>query len=150
MPTTPKPTERSNIASLDDVVIVPPNHLPECWQYAGPLIQRMLKRGRGEYVLHDIFEAVLEGRKEMWLGLQDGKVMACLLGQVVRHPRYSVYLIFGFAADNARHWINNHLDKIEAHARAHNCAFLEEWGRDGWERALPDWTKAHVVMRKPL
>ena len=110
----------------------------------------MLKRGRGEYLLHDVFEAIHDGKKDLWIGLRGEKTVACLIGEVVIYPRYSVYLIFGFVADDMKYWIAEHFYRLEEHARANSCAFLEEWGRDGWERALPDWQKTHVVMRKKL
>lgn len=149
MPIMLRRTGNLSSAFSDSVVIVPPSSLVRYWHLAEPLIQRMLNRGRGEYALSDVYEALYRGRKDLWFGKRDEKVVACLVGEVHAYPRYSVYLIFGFAADDMKYWLER-LDRIEAHAVSKGCVCLEEWGRGGWEKVLTDWEKAHVVMRKPL
>src|SRR3990167_4303609 len=149
MPATLKQTAHSSIPSLAEIVIVQPKGLAEVWAGAGLFIQRMLKRGEGELNLVDGFENIRNGKWDLWLGFRFGNMEACLLGQAINHPRYSTYLIVGFATDDMKFWLP-HLETIEQWAAQKGFTAITERGRKGWFRKLPGWRLSTIEMRKDL
>jgi hypothetical protein len=122
------------------------------WPRVLPFIRRALDRGDGGHDPEHVREACRSRAAQLWLGLGEAGLEMVAVTEIRVLPRKRIARIWLLAGSDARGWIGERLEVIEAWARAEGCAALELVGRKGWLRRLPasGWSHKQVVMRKEL
>ena len=124
---------------------VDPADLPGVWPAYRPLVYRFLNQGDGCFDERDILAMLLLDR---WQLTVSGNGLAIGVTEVLEFPRKRVLLLRYAAGDMPT--ILAGQDYLEILARTLNCATIEIYGRRGWERVLPDWTRSRTIMRKDV
>ena len=133
---------------------VPRWALDRYWPLAEPAIARAVARSDGRYAVADVFAALRAGEMQLWISLAEiddraDAIEAVCVTEIVSYPREKRCGIVFCAGKDRKNWLH-HLAGIETWAKAQGCAAFELQGRPGWERALPDWRKTHVILRKRI
>ncbi len=128
-----------------DWLQVNPADLPATWPEYRPLILRLLKTGDGCFDERDILAMLL---MERWQLRISSNGLAIGITEVLEFPRKRV-LLLRYAAGDKDTLVagQNYMNDL---ARALHCTEIEIYGRIGWERVLPDWTRTRTVLRKEV
>ncbi len=148
MLTTPKPTEILSTSSPGSLRLIPPLAVLHEWPRVASFVRRALERGEGSYLEADVALACMAGQWQLWVMGQDGEIKAVGVTEIVNFPRLRKCLIRYLSGDLET--IMPHWAAFESWARERECHVLEIYGRKGWERVLPDWTKRHVIFTREL
>ena len=122
-----------------------PADLPETWPEFRPLILRLLKTSDGCFDERDILTMIL---MERWQLRVSENGLAIGITEVLEFPRKRVLLLRYAAGD--KDTLVAGQDYMNSLARALNCTEIEIYGRIGWERVLPDWTRTRTVLRRDV
>lgn len=128
----------------------PVRDVPGAWPDAKPFIERGLEHGSGEYTVRDVFDGLVEGRFQLWLGYIEGKLDAVLVTEIVEYPQYRSCILRLVAGNIMDHWLPHLGRSIKDWARAHGCRDMKIEGRPGWKRVLKGWRETHTVLRLEL
>ena len=124
---------------------------PELALRLAPDIERALEHG-GDFTLDDIHEKLAARDWQLWAVTREGKHAGCVITHVAVRPAAKVVEIVLLAGKDARKWMPETEDVIEAWARDLGAVAMEATGRDGWERRMKPagWCKSAVVIRREL
>lgn len=103
-----------------------------------------IREGRVDYT--DAVEDMLEGRKQLWLAIDDTEVLAACATSITGE----ICDIDMCGGEKIDRWIHL-LDGIEDWAREQGC--VESWipnARKGWQKRLPGYKTKTVAMVKAL
>jgi hypothetical protein len=149
------------------LICIDPARVHEFWPHVSPLIAAAMERGAITDVA-DVECAVLAGRALVWIAWDgrkrpDGnetsiKAAAVTQLSVVNGARFCTVVACGASPSKpaARRqgrdrdeWLPL-LAGLEHYARAEDCKAMRIFGRRGWERVLPDYKAARVLLEKEL
>jgi hypothetical protein len=152
------------------LVCIDPARVHEFWPHVSPLITAAMERG-GITDIADVAQAVFAGRALVWIAIAradiraetpvfagwcrkrpDGNSTAIKAAAVtqlsaVNGARFCTIVACG-GRDRVE-WLPL-LAGLEHYARAENCKAMRIFGRRGWERLLPDYKAARVLLEKEL
>jgi len=115
---------------------VPPDILDETWWAFVPYIADALAYSAGEYRASDIREAVEAHRMQLW-GVEGPEGIAgAVVTQIINYPRKRILECVLLSGDEAKQWIAQAKDTLEAFARHRDCAMARLKGRPGWVRVM--------------
>lgn len=116
-------------------------------------IEKGLEYTDGKYDMVYVQHLLATEMLLLWVVYNDEeeRAIGCLLTEVLIYPKADALSIFLLAgADFSK--IVLLLDDLKAYARKINCATIEFYGRDGWEKTIKPFgfEKTHIVMRLNL
>jgi hypothetical protein len=134
------------------VVLVSPDDISMVWDDVVVFIDEALKHGEGELKSEDLILPLSQGEQRLWVALEDGKIIAAMITEIIPYPRKRVLRIITIAAKDGHgmeKWYD-FLPMVEGFALNNGCSSLEAWTRKGMARKLKDWTHHYMVITKQL
>ncbi len=119
------------------------------WSDFEPHVRRVLERlDSGQYP-DDVLTAIQFGGMHLW-DILDGTGVC--VTELQAYSRYRQLLVYLVAGGNARDWIAEGQQQLEAFAKSQNCKYMWFQGRPGWERYCKrlGYSDKLVMMRKAL
>ena len=136
-------------SSASELVVVGDANLGLHWPHMVSWVIPALERGSRRYGVADIYDAISKKNMVAFVVYQDGEVTAVCIVEIITYPAkkaISIVIMVGKAREDWLHYLTH----IEDFGRERDCQSIEAWGRPGWERVLPDWTKTHILLEKAL
>lgn len=125
----------------------------EAWfPHVAPTIERALERsGFRRYAIGDVALRLVQGRMQLWLGLDDNGPRVVVITEVTPYPLGTTCGIFVCTGEGRADWLK-YLGVIEEWARQLGCVSMAHIAREGWARVLEPlgYRKTHVVLEKKL
>lgn len=116
------------------------------WPIAEPLLARAVARFPN-YTLEDVHRSIAAGERQLWIRVPDHEV--AVVTAITDYPAGRRLTLFALAGELRPGW-QALFRSIEDWARSQGCSGVDIYGRRGWERVLPDYRLAHVVLSKEL
>lgn len=117
-----------------------------------PRIAEFLKPAfdRSDLKPETVMMRAIATKMQVWLAWDsiEKEIRAAAVTEVQERDKYKVCVIVLLAGDK-EYW-TRYEHVVFAWARSIGCQRIRLEGRFGWERALPGWTRAAVVMEKML
>ena len=129
--------------------LLSPEDVPYVWEEVAPLLAKVTPHTEGELEPDDFIEPLTHGDMQLWVVIEEKKVIAALVTQIIPYPQKKVLRLISLAGDDFNK-IKDFLDMVEAFAVKCECGSLEMWGRKGWKKLLSDWKDSYVVYTKDL
>ena len=129
--------------------LLSPEDVPYIWEEVAPLLAKVTPHTEGELEPDDFIEPLTHGDMQLWVVVEEKKVIAALVTQIIPYPQKKVLRLISLAGDDFNQ-IKDFLDMVEAFAVKCECGSLEMWGRKGWKKLLSDWKDSYVVYTKDL
>jgi hypothetical protein len=142
-----------------ELICIDPARVSEFWPHVSPLIRAAMERG-AITDFAEVADAVLAGRALVWIAIarEDGRkrpdgngtsIGAAAVTQLstVGGARFCTIVACGGRERGA--WLPLLAD-LERYAKAENCKAMRIFGRRGWERVLPDYQAARILLEKEL
>lgn len=107
------------------------NAMPVAWEY---------ERAKAD---------LLANVAQLWLVCDGTDVQGAGITQIHTEDGRKFCHIVAFAANPGTDW-KSLLPELETFAKAEGCSSMEINGREGWKRALPDWSVRRVLYSKEL
>lgn len=129
-------------------VCVDPALVHLVWPKASHWIKAALERGdMGTF--SSVETDVLAGRALLWLVWNDPHLEGAAITQIEKTESSKVCTIVACGGDAMRSWVHLIAD-LEGYARQQGCTVSRIAGRFGWQRILPDYRTAKVILEKRL
>ena len=119
------------------------------WEEVVPLLARVAPHTEGELEPDDYIEPLTHGDMQLWVVVENKRVNAALVTQIIPYPQKKVLRLISLAGDNFQD-IKDFLEMVEVFALKNGCTALEMWGRKGWKKLLSDWKDSYIVFTKDL
>ncbi len=129
--------------------LLSPEDVPYIWEEVAPLLAKVTPHTEGELEPDDFIEPLTHRDMQLWVVVEEKKVIAALVTQIIPYPQKKVLRLISLAGDDFNQ-IKDFLDMVEAFAVKCECGSLEMWGRKGWKKLLSDWKDSYVVYTKDL
>src|SRR5262249_10282685 len=134
--------------SLCEAVCVDPRRVRAVWPRVAHLIHAAMKRG--DLSSFAAVEAsALRGEALVWLARDGLEIPAAAVTELHETEWRKVCVIVACGGADMRRWISL-IARIEAYARAEQCAAVRIIGREGWARLLTAYRPKRVVLEKEL
>jgi len=130
--------------------IVTVDQIPYVWPAVHPMLGKVVERSEGELSINDIWEAVNSQQMQLWVVVDEGKVIMSMLTQFIHYPQKKILRVISLAGENFKEVHKQFNDMFESFAITNECSALELWGRKGWKKMLPDWKDSYIVFTKDL
>ena len=128
---------------------IPQYCVPTVWESVAPLLQKAVDKGQHDYSLEDIKSCLLNRDMQLWVWVEENKIIACCITSVVIYPQRKICQLPYIAGAGLKQWLQ-HEDTIITWAKAQGCTKLEGFDRGGWLRVLKTWYKVWVTIRKDI
>jgi len=130
------------------LICIDPARIDEFWPHVAPLIKAAMVRGAITDVA-EVIDAVLAGRALVWIAWNGVTIRAAAVTQLstVHHARFCTIVACG--GEHRHEWLPL-IAGLERYAKSENCIAIRIFGRRGWERLLPDYRPARVLLQKEL
>ena len=125
----------------------------ENWPTLSQYLRKVLDHGQGESTLTDYLTKVLVGVAQCWGVFDQGNIVGVGLTEFLQYSQHKTLHIIAFSGNNFEEQ-SKVFPTVEAFAKDNGCKAIEQWGRPGWAKVLPQYVpgfkQAYVVMRKDL
>ena len=125
----------------------------ENWPTLSRYLYKVLEHGQGESTLTDYLTKVLVGVAQCWGVFEHGTIVGVGLTEFLQYSQHKTLHIIAFSGSNFEEQ-SKVFPTVEQFARDNGCKAIEQWGRQGWAKVLPQYVpgfkQAYVVMRKDL
>jgi hypothetical protein len=138
----------ARLDATSELICVDPARIREFWTHALPLIAAAMKRG-GITDLADVERAVLAGHALVWIAWNGAAIKAAAVTQLSTVNGERMCTIVACGGSNGKEWLPL-LAGLERYAKAEDCKAMRIFGRRGWERLLPDYKPARILLEKEL
>jgi hypothetical protein len=144
----------ANAASRCELICIDPARVADFWPHVAPLIRAAMVRGRITDFT-EVARAVFAGDALVWIAWDNdaGAIRAAAVTQLsaVDGTRFCTVVACGApgSSGDRSDWLPL-LAGLERYARQENCKAIRIFGRRGWERVLPDYKPARVLLEKEL
>jgi hypothetical protein len=134
--------------------LLSPEEVLDRWLVLSPLIKDALDKGQGENTLLDHMKRILNFNSHCWLITNDEEeVKGVVLTEFLQYTQHKTLHIITASGQEFSTWA--HLfSTLEEFAKDAGCVAVEQWGRPGWAKVLPQlipgFEQAYVVMRKNI
>lgn len=130
---------------------IPAQCVPDVWNTCAPLLQKAVEKTQKDFLLDDILNALLLRDMQLWVWIEDFKIVACCVTQIVVYPQRKICQLPFIGGSGMKQFLKCE-DEFILWARAHGCSQLEGFDRGGWLRILSvkNWFKAWVTIRKDI
>ena len=95
-------------------------------------IEGALQYSGGTHTFRDVFEAVVEGRMQLWANDE-----SCAVTEIVVYPKKKVLHVF--LAGGRMEGITEMQESAEVWGKSQGCSAMTIAGRKGWSRVLADY-----------
>ena len=129
--------------------LLEPEDVAYVWEEVVPLLARVAPHTEGEMEPDDYIEPLTHGDMQLWVVVENKRVNAALVTQIIPYPQKRILRLISLAGDNFQE-IKDFLEMVEAFALKNGCTALEMWGRKGWKKLLSDWKDSYIVYTKDL
>lgn len=123
------------------------------WATISSYLEEVLKHGQGESTLTDYFRKILNNYAHCWAVIENGQILGVGLTEFLQYAQHKTLHIIAFSGSNFEEQ-SKVFPTVEQFARDTGCKAIEQWGRQGWAKVLPQYVpgfkQAYVVMRKDL
>tara|TARA_R100000664_G_scaffold2953_1_gene6919 strand:+ start:546 stop:968 length:423 start_codon:yes stop_codon:yes gene_type:complete len=134
-----------------NLLIVNPRDIPYIWNQVKPLVDKALEYSSGEITSNDLLKLLLNGRNELWCGIDDTGVTSAGITEIVTYPQKRILRIITWATRSGKDqelWTGA-LSNVEEYARHNGCDLLEAYARKGLAKKLK-WDSELVIITKNL
>jgi hypothetical protein len=125
----------------------------ENWPILSRYLRKVLEHGQGESTLTDYLTKVLVGVAQCWGVIEHGTIVGVGLTEFLQYSQHKTLHIIAFSGSNFEEQ-SKVFPTVEQFAKDNGCKAIEQWGRPGWAKVLPQYVpgfkQAYVVMRKDL
>lgn len=94
------------------------------------------------------FRGVRLARREMWVAIRGGDILAVAFGSVTPHPRCVTYSLPIIGGKELAMWVLPMLEEIEKRGRQFGAVALEGYNRPGWARVAGFDRCGELLIRK--
>jgi len=129
--------------------LLEPEDVAYVWEEVVPLLARVAPHTEGEMEPDDYIEPLTHGDMQLWVVVENKRVNAALVTQIIPYPQKRILRLISLAGDNFQD-IKDFLEMVEVFALKNGCTALEMWGRKGWKKLLSDWKDSYIVFTKDL
>ena len=123
------------------------------WPTLSEYLNKVLEHGQGESTLTDYLTKVLVGVAQCWGVIENGAIVGVGLTEFLQYSQHKTLHIIAFSGSNFEEQ-SKVFPTVEQFAKDNGCKAIEQWGRQGWAKVLPQYIpgfkQAYVVMRKDL
>jgi hypothetical protein len=145
--------------SQAQLVCIDPARVHEFWPHVSPVIRTAMERG-GITDFTDVADAARAGRALVWMAWNGTAIKAVAVTQLGTDNGMRFCTIVACGASPSKpagrrrgrgrdEWLPL-LAGLERYAKAEDCKAMRIFGRRGWERLLPDYKAARVLLEKEL
>ncbi len=92
---------------------------------------------------------ILSARALLWVVWNEPDLEGAAVTQVEQTESSKVCTIVACGGDGMRHWVHL-IGKLEDYARQQGCDCVRIAGRKGWQRMLPDYRVAKVILERRI
>jgi len=134
------------------VLFVDKEDIDLVWDEVEPLVKVALKHSEGELLSEDLHPFLKEGEQQLWVAMEDGSIIACMVTEVISYPRKRILRVITIGGKDGKgidKWYG-FLPMVEGFALKAGCSSLEAWTRKGMARKLKDWNHSYMVITKDL
>lgn len=125
----------------------------ENWPTLSRYLRQVIEHGQGESTLTDYLTKVLVNMAQCWAVVEGGTIVGVGLTEFLQYTQHKTLHIIAFSGSNFEEQ-SKVFPTVEQFARDNGCKAIEQWGRQGWAKVLPQYVpgfkQAYVVMRKDL
>lgn len=125
----------------------------EHWPTLSRYLRKVLEHGQGESTLTDYLAKVLVNAAQCWGVIEHGTIVGVGLTEFLQYSQHKTLHIIAFSGSNFEEQ-SKVFPTVEQFAKDNGCKAIEQWGRQGWAKVLPQYVpgfkQAYVVMRKDL
>jgi hypothetical protein len=142
-----------------ELICIDPARVSDFWPHVGPLIEAAMRRGRITD-LAAVERAVFAGDALVWIAWDGATIKAAAVTQLstVDDARFCTVVACASGRSRPSSRAKTHdrdqwlplLAGLERYAREEKCKAMRIFGRRGWERVLPDYKPARVLLEKEL
>jgi hypothetical protein len=137
------------------IQLLSPDSILTMWSEISPLIQEALDTGQGENTLADHMRKLMNFEEHCWLITSgNGEILGVGLTEFIQYTQHKTLHIITVTGNNFKEWGGQVFPTIEQFAKDAGCKAVEQWGRPGWAKVLPNlvpgFEQAYVVMRKNI
>ena len=129
--------------------LLEPEDVAYVWEVVCPLLARVAPHSEGVMEPDDYIEPLTHGDMQLWVVVENKRVNAALVTQIIPYPQKRILRLISLAGDNFQD-IKDFLEMVEVFALKNGCTALEMWGRKGWKKLLSDWKDSYIVYTKDL
>jgi hypothetical protein len=129
--------------------LLEPEDVAYVWEEVVPLLARVAPHTEGEMEPDDYIEPLTHGDMQLWVVVENKRVNAALVTQIIPYPQKRILRLISLAGENFQE-IKDFLEMVEVFALKNGCTALEMWGRKGWKKLLSDWKDSYIVFTKDL
>ena len=127
---------------------IPRAQIDEAWPGVAKLIEEAYKSS-DENVPPDTLAQLRMGHRQLWVVWDGRQVLAAALTRIIVLRSCLACQITACGGHDGDRWINL-ISRIEEWAKAEGCGKVQVEGRLGWERKLPKYTRARIVLELEL
>jgi hypothetical protein len=130
------------------LICIDPARIREFWPHVSPLIRAAMDRG-AITDFAEVADAVLAGRALVWIAWDGTQIKAAAVTQLRTVDGARFCTIVACGGRRRDEWLPL-LGGLERYAKAESCKAMRIFGRRGWERLLPAYKAARVLLEKEL
>ena len=123
------------------------------WSTISDYLNKVLEHSQGESTLTDCLRRILNNLAQCWGVIEDIKIVGVGLTEFLQYAQHTTLHIIAFSGSNFEEQ-SKVFPTVEQFAKDNGCKAIEQWGRPGWAKVLPQYVpgfkQAYVVMRKDL
>lgn len=123
------------------------------WPTISEYLFKVIEHGQGESTLTDYLTKTLVGVAQCWAVVDNDNIVGVGLTEFLQYSQHKTLHIIAFSGSNFEEQ-SKVFPTVEQFARDNGCKAIEQWGRQGWAKILPQYVpgfkQAYVVMRKDL
>jgi hypothetical protein len=135
------------------IQLLSPDSILTMWSEISPLIQEALDTGQGENTLADHMRKLMNFQEHCWLIDNEGEIKGIILTEFLQYTQHKTLHVITLSGADFKTWVHLY-PTIEQFAKDGGAVAVEQWGRPGWARVLPElvpgFKQAYVVMRKNI
>jgi len=123
------------------------------WDTVSKHLAKAQEHGQGESSLTDYLRKILNNQAQCWAVIEGARIVGVGLTEVLTYAQHKTLHIITFSGTDFEEQ-SKVFPTVEAFAKEMGCVAIEQWGRPGWAKVLPQYVpgfkQAYVVMRKEL
>lgn len=127
--------------------LVGPDNLGSVWPHVESLLKPAINLSGGRYTVDTTRSAISRGEMQLWIAHQDQEIYAAMTSTVSVYPAKTMLAVVHCGGRMMGLWLQQ-MREIEEWAKSQNCAGVEITGRAGWEKALPGYRRAGVLIER--
>ena len=147
MQTTPRPIEHINSSVSVDAICVDPAQVETFWPFVESFLQRAVDRTDLCH-FEAVKQATLQGIGLLWIAWGQ-KLYGAATTELMVTQRSKACIITAAGGEDMKVCLPL-LAKIETYAKNEGCDVVRIFGREGWQRMLPEYKRQAIVLERHL